>query len=79
MNPLIQNPILSLINAVKNSNPQELAQNIMNTNPNARMFMQQMQSTCGQRDPKEFTLELCKSKGVNTDFVMQLANIMGLK
>lgn len=64
---------------MKNSNPQEMAQNILNTNPNARTFMQEMQNTCGQRDPKEFTLELCKSKGVNADFVMQLANMMGLK
>lgn len=56
-----------------------MAQNILNSNPDARAFMQQMQSDCGQRDPKEFALELCKSKGVNTDFVMQLANMMGLK
>ena len=56
-----------------------MAQNILNTNPDARAFMQEMQNTCGQRDPKEFTLEICKKRGVNTDFVMRLANMMGLK
>ncbi|MCQ2076523.1 MAG: hypothetical protein MJZ20_05730 [Bacteroidaceae bacterium] len=79
MNPLAQNPILNLINTLQNNDPQEMAQNILNTNPDARAFMQEMQNTCGQRDPKEFTLELCKQRGVNTDFVMRLANMMGLK
>lgn len=56
-----------------------MAQSILTNNPNAQNFMNQVQKECGQRDPKEFTLELCKSRGINTDQVMQLASMLGLK
>lgn len=79
MNPLVDNPIMRLITTLQNTNPQEMAQSILTNNPNAQNFMNQVQKECGQRDPKEFTLELCKSRGINTDQVMQLASMLGLK
>lgn len=41
--------------------------------------MKQVEHSCGQRDPKEFTLELCKNNGISTEQVMQIASMFGLK
>lgn len=80
MNPLIQNsPLSQLIGAIRNNNPQQLAQNILSQNPQAQVFMNQMQNACGNQDPREFVLSTCKANGIDTSQVMQLAGMLGLK
>lgn len=79
MNPLINNPITQMIQKLQGCNPQQVAQNILANNPDAKAFINQMQSDCGQQNPKDYVLNVCKNKGVSTEHVMQLANMLGLE
>lgn len=85
MNPLMQmiqgnNPISQIMNILNGgANPQQLAQNILQKNPQAQAMLNSMQSQCGNRNPRDFVLEQCRNRGINESQVMQIANRIGLK
>ncbi len=87
MNPLMQmmqgnnnNPINQILNILNGgTNPQQLAQNILQKNPQAQAMLKNMQSQCGNRSPRDFVLEQCRNRGIDESQVMQIANKMGLK
>lgn len=83
MNPLLQlqnNPMLNLIQTLRSGiSPQKIAQNIINNNPQAANMLKQMQTACGNQDPKTFVLEQCKNNGVEESQVLEIAKMMGLK
>jgi hypothetical protein len=56
-----------------------MAQNIINNNPQAANMLKQMQTACGNQDPKTFVLEQCKNNGVEESQVLEIAKMMGLK
>lgn len=57
----------------------QMAANIMKTNPQAAAFMNAMQNQCGNMNPRDFALNLCRENGIPDFFTMALANSMGLK
>jgi len=74
------NPISQILNILNGgANPQQLAQNILQKNPQAQAMLNSMQSQCGNRSPREFVLEQCRNRGIDEAQVMQIANKMGLK
>lgn len=84
MNPMQfmgrNNPLSQLMNVLNGgANPQQLAQNILQNNPQAQQMMNAMQQQCGNRNPRDFVLEQCRNNGINENQVMQIAQRMGLR
>lgn len=73
----IVNMVLGMINS--GGNPNQIAMNMLNNNPQAKQIMQQFQNMANGMSPKDFALQLAKQKGVNPDEVMKMANKFGLK
>ena len=59
--------------------PQKLVEQILQQNPQARQFMQQMKNTANGRSPKEMALQLAKQRGMDPDQLVQMVNKMGRK
>lgn len=59
-------------------NPMQLAQQIMQKNPQVQQLIGQMQAECGNRSPKEYALEMCKKQGGDPEQLMALARRFGL-
>lgn len=83
MNPLINmmnNPISQILNVLKGgATPQQLANQILQQNPQAQAMLNAMQAQCGKQSPKEFVLQQCKNRGISESDVMEIASRMGLK
>lgn len=59
--------------------PQKLVEQVLQENPQARQFMQQMKNTTNGRSPKEMALQLAKQRGIDPDQLVQMVNKMGRK
>lgn len=85
MNPLMNmipnnSPFSALMNVLQGgANPQQLANNILQKNPQAQQMLNAMQQQCGNRNPRDFVLEQCRNRGIDQNQVMQIANMLGLK
>lgn len=71
MNPL------SMLQGMQN--PAQFAQQLLNSNPQARQFMEQMQNMANGRNPKEFAMQLAKQNGMSEQDIMSFAQKMGAK
>lgn len=84
MNPFANNgsqpsPFDSLMTTLQNgADPQVLAQNILNNNPNLGQELQYMKQQCGNNNPKDYVLSICQQRGVNPTVVNGLARLLGL-
>lgn len=74
-NPM--NDIMQMLNG--GANPQVMAQQMLQNNPQARQLIQQMQNQANGRSPKEMALQYAKQQGINEKDLMQLAQRFGLK
>lgn len=93
MNPLMQgsnmtpgtsqsmnNPFGEIMGMLQNgTSPQQLAQAILQNNPQAAQRMNQVRMMSGQMSPKDAVMNYCQQNGIDTNTVMQLANMMGLR
>ena len=85
MNPIMQmmngsNPVGMILQALDGGmNPQAMAAQIMQQNPQAAAMVQEMQRNMGGRSPKELALEYCRSQGIDEDQVIGLAQRMGIR
>lgn len=85
MNPIMQmmngsNPVSMIMQALDGGmNPQAMAQQIMQQNPQAAAMVQEMQRSMGGRSPKEVALEYCRNQGIDEKQVMGLAQRMGIR
>lgn len=59
--------------------PQKLVEQILQQNPQARQFMQQIKNTANGRSPKEMALQLAKQKGIDPDQLTQMVDKVGRK
>ena len=71
------NEILQMMNG--GMNPQFLADQVLQKNPQAKQFLQQMQNQANGRSPKEMVMQYAKQSGISEQEVMQLASRMGLR
>lgn len=80
VNPNTQtNPMAQLISALQNgATPNQLVNNIVQSNPAVMQQFQQMRQACGDQDPKQFIFNYCRQNNVDTAPIMQLANMLGL-
>ena len=77
MNQINQN-IDAIINmANTNRNPKQIMQMMLQSNPEIRQAMVQMQNMAQGRTPKEFITQLAKQNGVDQDRIDQLMRIIG--
>lgn len=60
------------------ANPNALAQNILNNNPEMAQQVQSLQRQCANQNPKDFVLSYCRNNGVSENLVMGLARMLGL-
>lgn len=74
-NPI--NGILQMMNG--GMNPQAMANQILQSNPQAQQFLTQMRNQSNGRSPKEMAMQFAKQKGISEKDLMQLASRMGLK
>lgn len=84
MNPMQfmgrNNPIMQILNIlVRGMNPQALAQNIMQRNPDAQKLNRSLHQNCGNQNPRDFILEQCRNNGYRDDEILQIAQHMGLR
>lgn len=87
MNPLrnfmgqaSQSPINGILQMMNGGmNPQFLADQVLQKNPQAKQFLQQMQNQANGRSPKEMVMQYAKQNGISEQEVMQLASRMGLR
>ena len=82
-NPLIppnqMSPIDMVMNNINNGmDPRMMAQNIINSNPQAYVLLNTLQNQCGNNNPKDFVLNYCAQNGIPNNEVMQLAKMLGL-
>lgn len=82
-NPLIppnqMSPIDMVMNNINNGmDPRLMAQNIINSNPQASVLLNTLQNQCGNNNPKDFVLNYCAQNGIPNNEVMQLAKMLGL-
>lgn len=84
-NPLIKamnknNPINQMMNFINGGgNFMQIAQNAMQSNPQAQQFMQQAKHMCGSKNPKDFALGLFQKQGGDPDQLLQIAQKMGIE
>ena len=71
------NGILQMMNG--GMNPQMMADQVLQRNPRAKQFLEQMQNQANGRSPKEMVMQYARQSGISEQEVMQLANRMGLR
>ena len=71
------NEILQMMNG--GMNPQMMANQVLQRNPRAKQFLEQMQNQANGRSPKEMVMQYARQSGISEQEVMQLANRMGLR
>ena len=84
-NPLIKamnknnsiNQMMGFINS--GGNIMQIAEQAMQSNPQAQQFMQQAKQMCGSKNPKDFALELFKKQGGDPNQLIQFAQKMGIQ
>lgn len=74
-NPL--NGLMQFLNG--GGDPQKLVEQVLQENPQARQFMQQMKNTANGRSPKEMALQLARQRGMDPDQLVQMVNRVGRK
>lgn len=86
MNPLRsfmgapQNPVSGILQMLDSgANPQALAEQVLQRNPQARLFLQQIQNQSNGRSPKEMVMQYARQNGISDQQFMALANRMGLR
>lgn len=87
MNPLrglmgraTQSPINGILQMMNGGmNPQMMADQVLQRNPRAKKFLEQMQNQANGRSPKEMVMQYARQSGISEQEVMQLANRMGLR
>lgn len=73
-------PMDALLNTLSNgANPQQLVQSTINNNPKAVQEIKRMQQECGNQNPRDYILNYFQNNGMNTNRVMQVAKMLGLK
>lgn len=84
-NPNAQNlnPVDQIMNTIRSgTNPQvmaqQMAQQILQNNPQASAMINTMKNQCGNGNPRDFVLNRCNQNGIDTNSVMQLANMLGI-
>ena len=58
--------------------PQQIAQQMLMNDPQAREIFQQMQNMANGLSPRDFAIQYAKQNGVNPDQVLQMARRFGL-
>lgn len=57
----------------------QMADNIVQKNPQAMSFINNMRNQCGSGNPREYILNYCRQNGIPESVPIGLANAMGLK
>ena len=71
----INNPIQQLILAMQSGgNPQVVAQQLLQQNPQLLNGLQQVKNMVGNKSPTEFAMQLAKQQGMDTKQIEQLLN-----
>jgi hypothetical protein len=74
------NPVSQIMNTIRSgTNPQAMAEQILQNNPQASAMINMMKNQCGNSNPRDFVLNYCNQNGIDTNSVMQLANMLGIK
>ena len=80
MNNNNNNPIQMVMSFMESGgNPQVLAQQIVNQNPQMVQMISQVKNMAGNKTPKEFAMQLAKQNGMNQKQIENLFNKMGSK
>lgn len=80
MNNNNNNPMQMVMSFMESGgNPQVLAQQIVNQNPQMVQMISQVKNMAGNKTPKEFAMQLAKQNGMNPKQIENLFNKMGSK
>lgn len=63
----------------RGGDPRQLANDILQKNPQIKQVMEQMHNVTGGQHPKEIAMQLAKQRGIDPSQIMQIAKKMGLK
>lgn len=77
MNQNLLNTFMQLANS--GGNPQQIAQQMLMNDPQARDVFQQMQNMANGLSPRDFAIQYAKQNGINPDQFLQFAKRFGLK
>lgn len=85
-NPLMQamsrgnNPVGMMLQFMQGGgNPMQLANTILQKNPQAQNILNQMKAQCGDKNPRDFALEMCRQQGGDPNQLLQLAQKLGVQ
>ena len=74
------NPVNSMLQFLNNGGDvQQLANQIMTQNPQARQAMEQLRQMSNGQNPKDIAMQLAQQRGIDPSQLMQIAKRMGLK
>lgn len=81
MNPLNHNnPVNTMLQFLNGGgNPQQLARQLMQQNPQIRQTMEQLHGMSNGQNPKDIAMQLAQQRGIDPDQIMQIARKMGIK
>lgn len=87
MNPLkgfmgnqMNNPMNNVLQMMNGGmNPQMIMDRMLQNNPQAKQFLEQMKNQSNGRSPKEMALQYARQQGISDQQLMEMANKMGLK
>ena len=77
MSQNLLNTFMQLANS--GGNPQQIAQQMLMNDPQAREVLQQMQNMANGLSPREFAIKYAEQNGVNPNEFLQFAKRFGLK
>lgn len=76
----MNNPVNNVLQAMNGGmNPETIFNQMVNSNPQAKQFISQLQQQANGRSPRELAMQYAKQKGISDRDFMQLLNRMGLK
>lgn len=76
----MNNPAMAMLQFLNNGgNPQQLANQIIQQNPQAKQTMEQLRQMANGQNPKDVAMQMAQQRGIDPAQLMQIAHKMGLK
>lgn len=77
---MINNNIFQIINILKASgSPEQILQKMLNENPQARGFLEQIQNSTRGATPESVVMQLARQRGISESDIRQMAELLGYR
>lgn len=71
------NPMFNMLQQVRNGNPKQIVNQILQSNPNAKNVIHDLKNS--NMSPKEYAIKCMRDRGIDPSQLTSMANNMGIK